>query len=59
MNKSRKSLCLDMSSRYENVLKNLEEIVYFLRIQERHEEADLVADGMNQVKTAMKMWDDE
>ncbi len=46
-----------MSNMYADALKGLENIKYFLRIQERDEEADLIDAAVEQIQTASKMWD--
>lgn len=43
---------INMKDEYEDVIARLQKIIYFLRIQGRHEEADLISSSLESVKKA-------
>ncbi len=52
MNSYEKSLLLDMTKDYDDVLRHLEDIKYLLRIQGRHVEADMISAAADRVRSA-------
>lgn len=52
MNSYEKSLLLDMTKDYDDVLHHLEDIKYMLRIQGRHREADMISEAVDQIRNA-------
>jgi len=52
MNFLLKSNLLSMKDKYEAAEKHLQELVYLLRIQNRQQEADLVFEALERIRTA-------
>jgi len=50
---------MDMRENYENVLSQLQDIIYLLRIQNRNEEAIEVQETIKNIKNIYEKWNKE
>jgi hypothetical protein len=55
MDKYQKSLLLNMSNEYSNIVEKLHDVLYLLRVQGRHREADLIVSAIEKVKAASEV----
>jgi hypothetical protein len=55
MDKYQKSLLVNMSDKYSNIVSALYDALYLLRVQGRHSEAELVLAAVERVKAASEV----
>ena len=55
MDNYQKSLLLNMSDKYSNIVSRLHDALYLLRVQGRHKEAELIVSAIEKVKAASEV----
>lgn len=55
MDEYQKSLLLNLSNNYSNIVSMLHDVLYLLRVQGRHKEAELIVSAIEKVKAASEV----
>ena len=55
MDEYQKSLLLTLSNNYSNIVSMLHDVLYLLRVQGRHKEAELIVSAIEKVKAASEV----